>query len=305
MTSAIEIRASRTIGARCAFTLVEALVAMGIIAALTAITIVAIQSSRAASIRAACANNLRQVGLAMHSYYAQDKKLPPGVSYQDGVSKYPFMSWQARLLPFLEQQGLWDQALEAHAKGAAFNQSPPHPGNVVLPVFACSTDPRHERPSTLPGIGAAFTSYQGVAGTNQFRNDGLLFLDSQIRLETVTDGTSNTLMVGERPPSADERLGWWYGGWGQNQNGSAEVVLGMKERNFGTWSNVCPPGPYAFGPGDFTNQCDAFHFWSPHSGGGANFLFADGNVRFITYSAAHLMPALATRAGGEASILPD
>jgi prepilin-type processing-associated H-X9-DG protein len=61
----------------------------------------------------------------------------------------------------------------------------------------------------------------------------------------------------------------------------------------------CWQGPYFFSPGTLQNICDPFHFWSLHSGG-ANFLFCDGSVHFIPYSAKDIMPALATRAGGEA-----
>ena len=66
----------------------------------------------------------------------------------------------------------------------------------------------------------------------------------------------------------------------------------------------CSPGIYSYGAGNFSNQCDMFHFWSPHPGG-ANFLFADGSVRFVSYGAAPIMPALASRAGGEAVSLYD
>ena len=66
---------------------------------------------------------------------------------------------------------------------------------------------------------------------------------------------------------------------------------------------VCNIGPYQYGPGKLNNTCDDFHFWSLHSGG-ANFAFADGSVRFVTYSADPIMPALATRAGGEVVEVP-
>lgn len=65
----------------------------------------------------------------------------------------------------------------------------------------------------------------------------------------------------------------------------------------------CPAGPYHFGPGRATNRCDVLHFWSLHIGG-ANFLFADGSVRFLSYSADDVLPALATRSGGEAVTAP-
>ena len=147
----------------------------------------------------------------------------------------------------------------------------------------------------------AFTAYLGVEGQDFTRNGGLLFLDSRVRLADVTDGTSATLLAGERPPSANGVLGWWYAGWGQAKNGSAEMVLGVREWN--VYDNTCWPGPYFYSPGRVDNPCDAFHFWSLHSGG-ANFLFADGSVRFLPYSAAAVMPAVASRGGGEVVDLP-
>jgi prepilin-type processing-associated H-X9-DG protein len=110
------------------------------------------------------------------------------------------------------------------------------------------------------------------------------------------------LLVGERPPSADGLFGWWYGGWGQSKDGSADMVLGVQEKN--VYVPGCPLGPYQFGPGNVKDQCDTFHFWSMHMGG-AHFLFADGSLHFLHYDAAPIMPALATRSGGEAVDLPD
>jgi prepilin-type processing-associated H-X9-DG protein len=80
------------------------------------------------------------------------------------------------------------------------------------------------------------------------------------------------------------------------------MLLGVSEKNV-LRNSFCLPGPYAFASGDLNNQCDMFHFWSLHPGG-ANFLFADGTVRFLHYSAAPIMPALASRAGGEVVNVP-
>ncbi len=292
---------SRTVGSRSGVSLVEVLVLIAIIAALLGLTTGVVQYARNAAASTECKGNLHQLGVALYDYHAINKALPPGISVQDVRAPLQFIGWQTRLLPFLDQSALWQQTLEAYVQTPDFSKMPPHPSGVVIAVFGCPSDPRSGAASKF---GNAFTSYLGVEGTNQYRHDGLFYRDSHVRFEDVSDGLSNTLMVGERPPSANERLGWWYAGWGQDKDGSAEMVLGVNELTSGYWLRVCPRGPYSFGPGSFQNQCDAFHFWSPH-GGGANFLFADGSVRFITYGAAPLMPALATRNGGEAETLPD
>ena len=133
----------------------------------------------------------------------------------------------------------------------------------------------------------------------------MLFQNSRVRLIDISDGASQTLLAGERPPSTDFQFGWWYAGWGQRLTGSGDQILGTLEKNLlPVTPGSCPPGNYPYMPGNLRNQCDMFHFWSLHSNG-ANFLFCDGSVHFIPYSAAPIMPALATRAGGEAVNVPD
>jgi prepilin-type N-terminal cleavage/methylation domain-containing protein/prepilin-type processing-associated H-X9-DG protein len=292
--------------ARQGFTLIELLVVLAILAILLGLLTAAIQRVRAASARTVCSNHLRQIGIALNGYHDAHGFLPPGVSYRDGADPYPFMSWNTHLLPFLEQSTLWAQAERAYLQTSDFRVSPPHLLATVVEVYTCPVATRTLEVEMLQGVlPVTFTAYLGVEGTNQFRQDGLLFLDSRIRFADVTDGLSNTLAVGERPPSADGRFGWWYAGWGQNKEGSGEMVLGVRERHFSTSLDVpCPPGPYEFGPGRVDNQCDMFHFWSMHINGG-HFLFADGSVHFLNYAAAPLLPALATRNGGEPASLPE
>src|SRR5262249_53175946 len=160
--------------------------------------------------------------------------------------------------------------------------------------------------------------------TNYKMHDGILAANHTVRLTEVTDGTSYTLLVGERSANKSPNFGVWFAGCGQydrslgagdEQRGSADVVLGVRELNSGQNGypdlSKCPKGPYHFTPpgqirdglGNILEACDQFHFWSWHPGG-ANFVFADGSVRFLSYDVDDLMPALGTRAGREQVTLP-
>ena len=99
-------------------------------------------------------------------------------------------------------------------------------------------------------------------------------------------------------------FGWWYAGWGQNKDGEGDMLLGTRTKNLTPLGKGCPYGPFDFKAGKFDDQCAAFHFWSPHPGG-ANFLLADGSVRLIGYGANDILPALASRAGGEPAAVPE
>jgi prepilin-type processing-associated H-X9-DG protein/prepilin-type N-terminal cleavage/methylation domain-containing protein len=291
---------------RAGFTLLELVVVIAIMGVLIGVTLAAVQRVRGAAARAKCQNNMRQIGFALHHYHDARGGLPPGLTSGASGNPYPYVSWLTRLLPYVEHGDLWRQTEDAYARDANFLDDPPHIClSTWVPLYTCPSDGRTQGFGETPtGKRVAFTSYLGMEGTNQFTADGVLYADSHVRFGEVLDGLSNTLMVGERPPSFDLRLGWWYAGWGQSQDGSAEMVLGVREKNYWNNGGSCAPGPYHYGPGRASNRCDVFHFWSPHPGG-ANFLFCDGSVRFLSYSADPIMPALATRAGGEHVTVPD
>jgi prepilin-type N-terminal cleavage/methylation domain-containing protein/prepilin-type processing-associated H-X9-DG protein len=289
------------------FTLLELLVAVAIIGLLAGLILPAVQKVRAAADRVRCQNNLRQIGLALHNYHGAHSAFPPGVSGEDPREAMPFVAWCTRVLPWLEQEALWNEAAAAFAADRNFLHDPPHTGlSNPVRAFQCPSDGRVQQAHTIGRTGKLYasTSYLGVNGYNAHRNDGILFLDSHVTLSEITDGTSNTIAVGERPPNPSFLFGWWYAGWGQGKNGEGDMVLGVRTINNGSYGAGCPDGPYNFQPGSFASQCDAFHFWSPHAGG-ANSMFVDGSVRFLRYSANPVMPALASRAGGEADAVPD
>ena len=256
---------------RPALTLIELLVVIAIIGVLLGLTLAAVHMVRARAAMAGCANNLRQIGLALHQYHDVHKAFPPGCRGPGGPQ--PFMSWMTRLLPHLEQDALWQQSLRAYEQETFF-EKPPHLPILgrIMPQFLCPAENRTV--FEIPSLTVGLTSYQGVSGRSESVFDGVLYLDSAVRLGDVTDGASLTLAVGERPPSRDGHFGWWYAGQGQEESGTADLFLGVRERNH--YYPACPSQPNHFVPGT-DSDCDAFHYWSRHSGG-AHFLFCDGQA---------------------------
>lgn len=290
---------------RRAFTLLELLVVLAIVGVLLGLLLPAVQKARDAAARITCANNLHQIGLASHQYHDTMGSFPPGMC--SGRSKnqpYRFASWLTMLLPHIEEGNLWNATVAAYRLSPSPFKNPPHIGlATIMKTFACPSDPRADqlqiaKRERLP---VALTCYLGVEGQNLYSHDGVLFRDSAIRIADITDGTSNTLLTGERPASADLQYGWWYAGVGQRFSGSVEMTLGVREPNLlPVTKGSCPPGTYSYAPGRLSNQCDMFHFWSPHQGG-AFFLFADGSAHLLSYAGASVLPALASRAGGESA----
>jgi prepilin-type processing-associated H-X9-DG protein len=157
-----------------------------------------------------------------------------------------------------------------------------------------------------PSSNVAFTGYLGISGITSESvtpagDRGILHIRSAVKMTEITDGTSNTLLVGERPPSSDLYYGWWFAGAGYDGSGAGDVVMGARDVNFAA-SLGCSASDVGFQPGTVSRFCDQAHFWSTHSNG-ANFLMGDGSVRFMTYSANTVLPQMTTRSGGE--VIPN
>jgi prepilin-type processing-associated H-X9-DG protein len=284
--------------------LVELLVVIAIIAVLIGLLLPAVQKVREAAARLTCGNNAKQLALAAHQYHDVRDHLPAGVNVIIGSSEqFPAMSWRVALLPYLEQGAVWAE-VEANYRADPVPFLPRHePTRVrVLSVLTCPTDPRQQQAWVIDGAANSHSTFLGVAGIAVGDRTGALYYRSRVGLVRVSDGTSNTLLFGERPPTADLDYGWWYAGIGQDGRGDLDSHLAVRATNLRLLRkygyDACPNGPYPFVPGRVDNYCSAFHFWSLHPGG-ANFAFCDGSVRFLRYSADAVLPALATRAGGE------
>jgi prepilin-type N-terminal cleavage/methylation domain-containing protein/prepilin-type processing-associated H-X9-DG protein len=297
-----------------AYTLIELLLVIAILGILIALLLSAVQKVREAASRTACQNNIRQLALALHHYHDAKGMLPAGIQDAKGKSKMAWAGWQVPLLPYVEQEAIYQEAI------SEFERDPIFSGSLMTKTFQHATLARPIKLYVCPSDGrihnthyyerfqlfVAFTSYLGNCGTTCKKADGLLAMDSKVRFADVTDGLSNTLLLGERPPSFDLVFGWWYAGTGQDWNGSAEMILGVREPNYGLRPDypACPKKTYEFGPGRFAEPCDVYHYWSPHPGG-AMFALADGSVRFMKYELNPMMPMLATRAGRETDRLPE
>ncbi len=332
------------------FTLVELLVVIAIIGILIGMLLPAVQQVREAARRTDCSNKMRQVVLALHNYEGVFKRFPPahcigtsagwgdplwyrevppqGYNELNGYPNIgPFWSWSMRIAPYLDFNNLYDVVnFSPNSSGWPWwQQFPPESGNTgdicgaKSPLFICPSDGRSEEPWIGDGNHrATIASYLGVNGRNQFLEtggqDGILYVNSKITFTGIKDGTSSTLIVGERPPAANLEWGWqWAGAGGSPGNvyfGTADVVLGVHERV--TKPNASPVYDYfRKGTADDPDNLHRYHFWSQHPQGG-NWAFADGSVHFLSYSTDNasngtstppgpitILEKLATRAGYE------
>jgi prepilin-type N-terminal cleavage/methylation domain-containing protein len=285
---------------RPGFTLVEVLVVIGVISILISLLLPAVQNAREAARRISCRNKLKQIGIALHSYHDTFHALPQG-TLVGPETNLKFRSWSVAILPFLEKRAIFEQAESEYGSNVGF---PRHKHfATVLPDFSCPSDPRLHQPLNAKhsGVGpVAGTSYLGCSGKDHTTEDGMLYADSSVRFSDVADGLSNTIMVGERPPSADQRFGWWYGGAGQDFRGSLDAHIGMAETNVFLPYADCEPGPYYLENGDFYDRCATFHMWSPH-GSGTHVLLADASVRMLGVADPAILIAIGTRHGHEHS----
>lgn len=318
------MRTPRTTGQ--AFTLIELLVVIAIISILLGLMLPAVQKVREAAAQTQCRNNLKQMGLGLHNYHDANQALPPGyfstMPYVDGANDTaPGWGWGAFLLPYLEQGNVYQQL--------NFNEPVQNSPAIqtMMKMYLCPSDIYLLSAFPVPdGFGnpicqAAPTSYAACCGndasdTTAFSGLGVFYRNSRTRLTDITDGTSETILVGERA-------------WA-NANGvwAGAIPGGVIQR--GQYNPCQPNVPGAWYPAatlvlahahgnnplvDADGSAGMDDFSSKHLGG-SNFLFADGSVHFVftmpsdnpdgSYPPLDLQfQALGTRANGEVINLSD
>src|SRR5579871_2093864 len=307
--------AEPTFISRSGFTLIELLVVIAIITILIGLLLPAVQKVREAAARSQCLNNLKQMGLALHNYHDSQRSLPPGYTasgaYVDGMDDTtPGWGWATYILPYLEQGNLFNQ----------FNLSQPVQNftgiQTMLKLYLCPSDIYPTGPFAVPNAfgttlaTAAPCSYAACNGddasdTADPTGNGVFYRNSQTRLTDITDGTSQTIFVGDR--SCASSLGIWAGAI----NGGV-ILRGPHNVNPGTSTGPAPCLVLAHCHLNNTNghyDGGLDDFGSNHIGG-SNILFADGSVHFLrsipidnpdgSYTQDSLIfQALGTRSGGE------
>jgi len=279
---------------RSGFTLVELLVVIAIIGVLVALLLPAVQAAREAARRASCVNNLKQLGLTIHNFHDTNSRMPyngdpvSNAGCCSAASRAEW-SWIARSLPFLEQANLHSQLRVSQGGFPADSISAPLLRNMP-PGLRCPSDPSDEtftNRAQHSGIAVAGASYAGVSGSNWAWGDytytppgesnnglddgnGLFFrsdVKKRITFAKITDGLSNTFMVGEDVPMFNVHSGWSYA---NHANGTCAIPP-----NVGV-----PIGTPAGINSTAGNWPNVYSFRSMHPGG-LQFCKADGSVTFV------------------------
>lgn len=294
------------------FTLIELLVVVGIIGVLTALLLPAVQAARESARQASCRNNLKQIGVALNAYHAQHREFPEGARFHTRYGRKS-IGWHVLILPQMEQAPLYAEMAPDQDGGASGDG-----GQIVVPSYYCPT----AVPPTTLGSDLESANYVGVAGAGTTREDwpleetvcgivatdGVLHLRSSVSAGDITDGLSNTLVVGERSLYNTDEL-WSLGAvWHRAAGTTTPRSVCVAAAKHVVWPINSMESRRVYYVNDPAAPLELrkvlnneLAFGSLHPGG-AHFSFADGSVRLLGESTdLAIYRELATRDGEEAT----
>lgn len=261
------------------FTLVELLVVIAIIGILVGLLLPAVQAAREAARRMQCANNLAQLGLAANNFEFTYGSLPSGVSNPEGPIRYEpignHTSWTIRLLPYLEQSYAYesyDQSLGAYAPENAEIRL------LQIHIWQCPSSSDHYQRDRGYSDEATYpiSSYVGIHHSEEspidITNNGVLFLNSNLKMSEIKDGLSHTLLISEKRGSGD-RLGW--------VSGTRDTLRNLSSINLSHLNVPRNQKREMWNEPPFVGSLEVGGIGSYHTGG-VNTVFVDGSVRFLS-----------------------
>ncbi len=312
------------------FTPVELLVVIGVIGILLALLLPAVQRSREAARRTQCANNVRQLALALHNYHDAHRTLPYAVMLGGSADGSPLepglktgMGWPVFILPMIEQTALyqefdmtdtlfWDDGFNGRGGRYSLKNSPLGLNRIAL--FKCPSDPFdvrflggldkfagafYTRSMNYAGMADSRTTWDPVISTElNYRGDGVMFNISRVRMGDIADGTSHTILIAEITNGLVEmaETAMARGCHGPLSSAGHDWVIGTI---VAAGRGINPPGTL---PGDrvFLKDSEAAWALSSYHSGGAICVFADGSTRLISENLdQRVLESLATRSGSE------